>query len=75
MRKLIKGNKTLEILENDVLIARIYLSGEKPEEDAAILATEEARADEVITVNSDAVQHPEQPGIDYTKSILLPSEE
>jgi hypothetical protein len=75
MRKLIKGNKTLEIFEDDVLIARIYLSGEKPEEDAAILAAEEARADEVIVVDSDAVQHPEQPGIDYTKSILLPSEE
>jgi hypothetical protein len=74
MRKLIKGNKTLEILENDILVARIHLSGEKPEEDAAILAAEEARADEVITVDSDVVQHPEQPEIDYTKSILLPDE-
>jgi hypothetical protein len=72
MRKLIKGNKTLEILEDEMLIARIYLSGEKPDEDAAIIAAEEAHADEVIPVNSDVVQHSEQPGVDYTKSILIP---
>jgi hypothetical protein len=71
VRKLIKGDKTLEILEDGVLVARIYLSGENPDEDAATLATEEARADEVVSVDSDAVQHPEQPGVDYTRSILI----
>jgi hypothetical protein len=65
MIKLIKGNKTAELFQDGVLTHRFDITD--PETVTMVDALE---VDETEEVESDASQHPEQPEIDYTQSIL-----